>query len=128
MIGEEGETRKGVPLMLGDVQFQALHASISGLQTIGKNAKTTELVDLTSRLRLCLKFLEELDESWSNTIKKHCEAKKLEELEGMRVVAVVKYVPKICLITEKVKKFLGKRLPDFQYDAGSNRLTFKQKE
>lgn len=113
--------------MLGETSFQAMKASIEALESQTRTAKPADLVDCTQRLRQFKDRLTELDESWSNQIKDYCSKKNVEHVSGLRWVAAYKYVKRMCLNTEKVREYLGKKAKDFEYDAGSYRLTFKPK-
>lgn len=115
--------------MLGESALDKLRDALLALDKVHKEGISPDkLVDPCTRLRQHAKHLEDLNDLWSTEIKKHCVENKTETLEGNSFKAVVKVRLRECLITEKVRTFLGKRLPQYLKTQTITELNFNPRE
>ena len=85
------------------------------------------LVDLAAKLCEAERQLHSHVESIKAAIKASLLEDEKTIAEGENFIAVLSFVDKTILLTEKVKTFLGKKLNEFQETRTEKHLTFKPK-
>lgn len=114
--------------MIGQSAVDQISLGLSALKVvIREKHNRDDLVDLVTKLNQAQKNLE----SNVDTLKASIKTSLLEEgktiAEGEQFIAVLSIVERACLMTEKVKAFLGKKLNEYQEIRKENHLTFKPK-
>jgi DNA-binding ferritin-like protein (Dps family) len=107
--------------------IDVLSATLPIIEQLITAKVSKEYIDYTARLNRIVNEYVKINDSCKSNIKSYLIDNNDSIIKGNNFEAVLKMISKSYLNTEKVKAFLGKKLPQFQTIKDEYQLSFRPK-
>lgn len=112
-------------MSFGEDRFKRIKEDLKSLSEDGAKTNLLKMIDPGCQLRTIQKYIESLDENWSNKLKDHLTKTRAIVINGQIFAANLVISNRNLLDQNKLKSVLGDDLSDYKSEIPITSLTFK---